>query len=98
MPATATPISAPRTIKAKSEHTSLPAPVTTRRTLLFTLRCTIAPPSTAATGTFPPTLTLLALVVRIIGRATLPGVSEESFTSPVLTAVRGQHSGEHSLR
>jgi Outer membrane cobalamin receptor protein len=54
--------------QGKSEHTSLPAPVTTRRTWLFTLRCTIVPQSTTATGTFPPTLTLPALVVRIIGR------------------------------
>src|SRR5438132_12899400 len=89
IPDMATPIWAPPTIRVKREHTSLLAPVMTRPTLLFTPRYTIAPPSTVATATFPPTLTLRLLAVVISGRTTLPDVSEISFTNRVLTAVRG---------
>src|SRR4029453_175667 len=94
-PAMATPIWALPTIKAKRGHTSSPALVTTRQTLLFTVSCIIAPRSTAAIATFLQTLTFPALAVVIFDRRILPGVSETSFTSRALTAVRGHPRGIH---
>src|SRR5438034_9451696 len=85
----ATRIWAHPTIKEKSEHTSSPVRVTTRPILSSTPRYTIAPPSTAATAIFPPTMTLRVLAVVMIDRATLPDALETSFTNRVLTALRG---------
>ena len=43
--------------------------------------------------TFPPTLTLPVLAVSIFGHRTLPDMSETSFTSRAVTAVRGHSYG-----
>src|SRR5438046_9504446 len=91
----ATRIWAHPTIKEKSEHTSSPVRVTTRPILSSTPRDTIAPPSTAATAIFPPTMTLRALAEVMIDRATLPDALETSFTNRVLTEVRGHQPRIH---